>query len=55
MIDPVLKKYLNRYKGKEEISPAGSQKSIFQQGFKMIYANPVPIANACQMGVDVVR
>ena len=21
----------------------------------MIYANPVPIANACQMGVDVVR
>lgn len=21
----------------------------------MIYANPVPVANACQMGVDVVR
>lgn len=21
----------------------------------MIYSNPVPIANACQMGVDVVR
>jgi len=55
VIDPVLKKYLNRYKGKEEISPAKSQKSIFQQGFKMIYANPVPVAGACQMGVDVVK
>lgn len=55
MVDPVLKQYLSRYKGKEEISPAGSQKSIFQQGFKMIFANPVPIASACQMGVPVVR
>ena len=55
MIDPVLKKHLNRYKGKEEISPAGSQKSIFQQGFKTIYANPVPVASAFQMGTDVVR
>jgi len=55
VIDPVLKKHLNRYKGKEEISPAGSQKSIFQQGFKTIYANPVPVASACQMGTDVVR
>ena len=55
VVDPVLKKHLYRYKGKEEISPAGSQKSIFQQGFKTIYANPVPIASACQMGVEVVR
>ena len=55
VVDPVLKKHLYRYKGKEEISPAGSQKSIFQQGFKTIYANPVPVASACQMGVDVVR
>jgi len=55
IVDPVLKKHLNRYPGKEEVSPAGSQNSIFQQGFKTIYANPVPIANACQMGVDVVR
>lgn len=29
VIDPALKKHLYRYKGKEEISPAGSQKSIF--------------------------
>jgi len=29
VIDPVLKRLLNRYKGKEEISPAGSQKSIY--------------------------
>lgn len=55
VIDPVIKKYLNRYKNKEEVTPAGSQKSIFQQGFRMIYANPVPIASACQMGVDVVK
>jgi len=55
IVDPVLKRLLSRYNGKEEISPAGSQKSIFQQGFKMMYANPVPVANACQMGVDVVR
>lgn len=55
VVDPVIKKHLVRYKGKEEISFAGSQKSIFQQGFKMIYANPVPVASGCQMGVDVVR
>ena len=55
VIDPVLKRLLNRYKGKEEVSPAASQRSIFQQGFKMIYANPVPVASGCQMGVDVVR
>jgi hypothetical protein len=54
-VDPVLKKHLYRYKGKEEISPAGSQTSIFQQGYRTIYANPVPIASACQMGVEVVR
>jgi len=55
VVDPILKRLLSRYRGKEEISPAGSQKSIFQQGFKMMYANPVPVASACQMGVDVVR
>ena len=55
VVDPAIKKHLYRYKGKEEVSPAGSQKSIFQQGYRMIYANPVPIASACQMGVDVVR
>lgn len=55
MVDPVLKNLLSRYKGKEEITFAGSQKSIFQQGFRMIYANPVPVANACQMEVAVVK
>ena len=34
---------------------AKSQRSIYQKGFRMIYANPVPIANACQMGKDVVE
>lgn len=55
IVDPVLKRLLNRYKGKEEISPAKSQKSVYQQGFRMIAANPVPIASACQMGTDVVK
>lgn len=44
-----------RYKAKEEITPAKSQRSIYQQGFRMVYANPVPIAAACQMGKDVVQ
>ena len=44
-----------RYHGKEQITPAKSQRSVFQQGFRMIYANPVPIAAACQMGKDVVE
>ena len=51
----MLKKHLYRYKGKEEISPAGSQKSIFQQGFKTIYANPVPVAAGAGMGVEIVK
>ena len=42
-----------RYKGKEETTCAG--KTVFQKGYRMIYANPVPIANACQMRKDVVR
>ena len=54
-VDPVLKKHLIRYKGKEEFIAAKSQHSPFQRGFRCIYANPVPIAAACQMGVDVVR
>jgi len=43
-----------RYHGKEQITPAKSQRSVYQQGFRMIYANPVPIAAACHMGKDVV-
>jgi len=37
------------------VTPAKSQKSIYQKGFRMIYANSVPIAAACQMGKDVVE
>lgn len=55
VVDPVLKTHLYRYKGKEEVSVAHSQHSVYKQGFKTIYANPVPIASACQMGVDVVK
>ena len=55
VVDPVLGKHLIRYNNKEEITPAGSQNSVYQRGFRCIYANPVPVAQACQMGVDVVR
>jgi len=53
--DPELQTHLIRHRNKEEIGPAKSQKSIFQQGYRMIYANPVPIAACCQMGKDVVE
>lgn len=46
---------MNRYPGKEEISPAASQHSIYQKGFRCIYANPVPVAAAAMLGTDVVR
>ena len=52
-MDPALQKHLIRYKGKEETRTSGN--SIFQRGYRMIYANPVPIANACQMHRNVVR
>jgi len=55
VIDKDLQSLCIRYHGKEQITPAKSQKSIFQQGFRMIYANAVPIAAACQMGKDVVE
>jgi len=55
VVDKDLQSHLIRYKGKEEITPARSQRSIYQQGFRMVYANPVPIAAACSMGKDVVN
>ncbi len=47
--------HLTRFLGKEEITPPKSQHSIFQKGFRMIYCNPVPIAQGCLMGKDVVQ
>lgn len=55
VVDPVLGKHLIRYNNKEEVTPSGSQNSVYQRGFRCIYANPVPVAQGCQMGVDVVR
>ncbi len=55
MVDPKLQTHLIRYSGKQEVDPAKSQRSIFQQGFRMIYANAVPIAQCCHMGKDVVE
>ena len=51
--DPNLQYHLVRYPGKEEISPAKSQNSIYSKGYRTIYANPVPIANGACMGKDV--
>ena len=54
VVDPVLQYHLTRYPGKEEISPSISQHSIYQKGFRTIYANPVPVAAAACLGTDVV-
>ena len=54
VVDPFLQYHLTRYPGKEEISPAKSQHSIYQKGFRTIYANPVPVAAAACLGKDVV-
>ena len=55
MVDPLIQYHLVRYNGKEEISPSISQHSIYQKGFRTIYANPVPVAAASCLGVDVVN
>lgn len=54
VVDPILQYHLVRYPGKEEISPAKSQHSIYQRGYRTIYANPVPVAAAACLGKDVV-
>lgn len=54
VVDEKIQYHLNRYHGKEQINPPGSQKSIYSKGFRMIYANSVPIASAAQMGKEVV-
>lgn len=55
VVDPVIAYHLVRYPGKEEISPAISQHSIYQKGYRTIYANPVPVANGAAMGADVTK
>jgi hypothetical protein len=55
VLDTGLQQYITRSLHKEEITPAASQHSIFQKGFRMIYCNPVPIAAACLLGKDVVQ
>ena len=55
VIDSAIRANLMRYPGKEEITPAKSQHSIFQKGFRCIYANPVPVAQAAMLGCDVVK
>lgn len=55
VVDETLQYILNRYPGKQEIDPAKSQHSIFQKGYRCIYANPVPVAAGAMLGVDVVK
>ena len=54
VVDPDLQYHLVRYPGKEQIVTARSQHSIYQKGFRSIYANPVPVAAAACLGKDVV-
>lgn len=54
-MDPALQSLAVRYHGKEQVSNPKSQRSIYQRGFRMIYANPVPVAAACHMGKEVVE
>jgi nucleoid DNA-binding protein len=46
VVDPKLQYHLYHYPGKEQVVKAGSQKSIYQKGFQMIYCNPYPISAA---------
>ena len=55
VVDQGLQYELIRHHGKEQISPAISQHSIYQKGFRGIYANPVPVANGACLGKDVVQ
>jgi hypothetical protein len=55
IVDPVLQYHLVRYPGKEEISTPKSQHSIYQKGFRCLFANPVPIAAAAMLGREVVE
>jgi len=55
VVDEQIKYVLSRFPNKEEISPSKSQHSIFQKGYRCIYANPVPVASAAMLGVDVVK
>lgn len=55
VVDENLQALAIRYHGKEQVVNPKSQRSVYQKGFRMIYANPVPIAAACQMGKDVVE
>lgn len=47
MVEPELQALLTRFRGKDPIDAAKSQHSVYQKGFRMIYANSVPVAAAC--------
>jgi hypothetical protein len=51
--DQTLKETIGSYIFKNEIDTAKSQHSIYQKGFRCIYANPIPVAAGAMLGVDV--
>lgn len=53
--DKQLVEQLIRHPGKEEIDKPKSQHNIYQKGFSMIYANPVPIANSCYLDKETAQ
>ena len=55
VVDEFVRTVLNRFNNKQQINPSKSQHSIFQKGYRCIYANPVPVAAAAMLGVDVVK
>ena len=55
IVDPKIQYHLVRYPGKEEVSATKSQHSVYQKGFRTIYANPVPVAAGAAMGKDVTQ
>lgn len=55
VVDTKLQNDLVHYPGKEEITPAQSQYSIYQKGFGMIYCNAFPIAQSVSVQTPVVK
>jgi nucleoid DNA-binding protein len=52
--DRQLQAVLMRWPGKRELERPKSQHSVYQQGFSMVYCNPVPIASASYLDKNIV-
>eukprot|EP00744_Colponema_vietnamica_P001599 GILI01002639.1.p2 GENE.GILI01002639.1~~GILI01002639.1.p2 ORF type:complete len:309 (-),score=64.10 GILI01002639.1:397-1323(-) len=54
VVDDELKRYLVHYPGKQQLATTKYPGSLYQQGFQMIYANPVPVAASCLFHKELV-